>query len=91
MLTVVFNNHMWNAVRRNTRDVFPDGAAAKSNWEPLTYFQEGTRYEKAVEVAGGYGEQVEDPDELPKAIDRALNVMAKEGRQALLNVVCKNG
>jgi acetolactate synthase-1/2/3 large subunit len=91
MLTVVFNNHMWNAVRRNTRDVFPDGAAAKSNWEPLTYFQEGTRFEKAVEVAGGYGEQVEDPDELPKAIDRALNVMAKEGRQALLNVVSKNG
>ncbi len=91
MLTVVFNNHMWNAVRRNTRDVFPDGAAAKSNWEPLTYFKEGTAYEKAVEVAGGYGERVEDPDELPKAIDRALNVMAKDGRQALLNVVSKNG
>lgn len=91
MLTVVFNNHMWNAVRRNTRDVFPDGAAAKSNWEPLTYFQEGTAYEKAVEVAGGYGERVEDPDELPKAIDRALNVIAKENRQALLNVVSKNG
>jgi acetolactate synthase-1/2/3 large subunit len=91
MLTVVFNNHMWNAVRRNTRDVFPDGAAAKSNWEPLTYFQEGTAYEKAVEVAGGYGERVEDPEDLPKAIDRALNIMAKEGRQALLNVVSKNG
>ncbi|MDX1484592.1 MAG: thiamine pyrophosphate-requiring protein [Alphaproteobacteria bacterium] len=90
MLTVVFNNHMWNAVRRNTRDVFPDGAAAKSNWEPLTYFQEGTRFEKAVEVAGGYGEQVEDPDDLPKAIDRALDVIAKEGRQALLNVVSRN-
>ena len=87
-LTVVFNNQMWNAVRRNTRNVYPDGYAAKSYWEPLTYFQEGTRFEKAIEVAGGYGEQVEDPEELPKALDRALNVIAKEDRQAVLNVVC---
>ena len=88
-LTVVFNNQMWNAVRRNTRNVYPDGHAARSNWEPLTYFAEGTRFEKAVEVADGYGEQVVDPEEVPKALDRALNVIAKEGRQALLNVVCQ--
>jgi len=45
-LTVVYNNEMWNAVRRNTRDVYPDGYAARSNREPLTYFEPGTRYEK---------------------------------------------
>jgi acetolactate synthase-1/2/3 large subunit len=88
-LTVVFNNQMWNAVRRNTRNVYPDGYASKSNWEPLTYFDEDTRFEKAVEVAGGYGEQVVDPEEVPKALDRALNVIAKENRQAVLNIVCQ--
>jgi acetolactate synthase-1/2/3 large subunit len=78
---------MWNAVRRNTRDVYPDGYAAKSNREPLTYFDPGTRYEKAIEALGGYGEQVVDGAELPKALDRALNQVAA-GQQALLNVVC---
>ncbi|MQA66390.1 MAG: thiamine pyrophosphate-requiring protein [Alphaproteobacteria bacterium] len=90
VLFMVFNNSMWNAVRRNTREVYPDGFAAKSNWEPLTYFQPGTAYEKVVEVADGYGERVEDPAVLPKAIDRAMNEIAK-GRQALLNIVSKNG
>ncbi|MEX2643178.1 MAG: thiamine pyrophosphate-requiring protein, partial [Acetobacterales bacterium] len=73
VLFMVFNNAMWNAVRRNTREVYPDGFAAKSNWEPLTYFQPGTAYEKVVEVADGYGERVEDPEKLPGALDRALN------------------
>ena len=30
-LTIVYNNEMWNAVRRNTRDVYPDGYAARAN------------------------------------------------------------
>jgi acetolactate synthase-1/2/3 large subunit len=86
-LTVVYNNEMWNAVRRNTRDVYPDGYAAKSNREPLTYFEPGTRYEKAIEALGGYGEQVVDSAVLPAALDRALDRVAA-GQQALLNVVC---
>jgi acetolactate synthase-1/2/3 large subunit len=86
-LTVVYNNEMWNAVRRNTRDVYPDGYAAKSNREPLTYFEPGTRYEKAIEALGGYGEQVVDSAALPAALDRALDRVAA-GQQALLNVVC---
>ena len=86
-LTVVYNNEMWNAVRRNTRDVYPDGYAAKSNREPLTYFEPGTRYEKAIEALGGYGEQVVDAAALPAALDRALERVSA-GQQALLNVVC---
>ncbi len=86
-LTVIYNNEMWNAVRRNTRDVYPDGYAARSNREPLTYFEPGTRYEKAIEALGGYGEQVVDGAALPAAIDRALERVAA-GQQALLNVVC---
>jgi acetolactate synthase-1/2/3 large subunit len=89
-LTVIYNNEMWNAVRRNTRDVYPDGYAAKSNHEPLTYFEPGTRYEKAIETVGGYGEHVEDAAALPKALDRALDAIAG-GQQALLNVICGTG
>ena len=89
-LTIVYNNEMWNAVRRNTRDVYPDGYAARSNREPLTYFEPGTHYEKTIEAFDGYGERVEVAAELPKAMDRALNAVAK-GQQALLNVVSSAG
>ncbi len=89
ILTVVFNNQMWGAVKRNTRDVYPDGYAAKSNREPLTYFDPGLKFEKGVEVADGYGERVEDPAALPGAIERALKAVDVEKRQALLNVICR--
>ena len=89
ILTVVFNNQMWGAVKRNTREVYPEGFASKSNREPLTYFDPALKFEKAVEVAGGHGEQVADPAALPKAIERALKVITDEKRQALLNVVCR--
>ena len=89
ILTVVFNNAMWGAVKRNTREVYPDGYAAKSNREPLTYFDPALRFEKAVEVADGYGECVEDPAKLPAAIERAMKAIEVEKRQALLNVVCR--
>ena len=89
ILTVVFNNQMWGAVKRNTHEVYPDGYAAKSNREPLTYFDPALKFEKGVEVAGGYGESVEDPADMPKAIERALKAVLVEKRQALLNVVCR--
>ena len=87
-LTVIFNNQMWGAVKRNTRDVYPDGFAARSNREPLTYFETGMRFEKAVEIVGGHGERVEEARELPKALDRALDAIA-DGRPSVLNVICK--
>ncbi len=89
-LTVIYNNEMWNAVRRNTRDVYPDGYAAKSNREPLTYFEPGTHFEKTVEAFDGHGEKVERADALPAALDRAANQVA-QGRQAVVNVVCGVG
>lgn len=88
-LTVIFNNQMWGAVKRSTRDVYADGYAAKSGKEPLTYFSKELAFEKSVEVAGGYGERVEDPAELPHALERALKIMETEKRQALLNVICR--
>jgi acetolactate synthase-1/2/3 large subunit len=89
-LTVVYNNEMWNAVRRNTREVYPDGYAARSNREPLTYFEPGTHYEKTIEAFDGHGETVTVAADLPKALDRAINQVA-QGRQALLNVVSSSG
>ena len=88
IVTVIFNNEHWGAVKRNTRAMYPDGYAARSNREPLTYFEPGVAYEHAVQVAGGYGEKIEDAAELPAAMERAVDAAVNHGRQALLNVVC---
>ncbi len=88
ILTMVFNNAMWGAVKRNTHEVYPSGYAAKSNREPLTYFSEHLQFDKAVEVAGGHGETVSDPAQVPHAIERAFKAIDNK-QQALLNIICK--
>ncbi|MBT5458928.1 MAG: hypothetical protein HOK82_20195 [Rhodospirillaceae bacterium] len=85
-LTVIMNNEQWGAVKRNTRAMYPEGYAVKSNREPLTFFEGDMAFEKAAEISGGYGERVQDPAELPKALERAVDVVQGEGRAAVLNV-----
>ena len=68
-------------------EVYPDGAASRANRMPITSLEPSPRFEKVVEASGGYGERVEEPDELPAALERAMKVVKKEKRQALLNVI----
>jgi len=88
LLHIVFNNHIWGAVRNSTNRVMPNGYAQKSNRPPLTYLDTANKFEKAVEVADGYGEAVSDPAALMGALERARKVVEVEKRQALLNVRC---
>ncbi|HVO15773.1 MAG TPA: thiamine pyrophosphate-requiring protein [Alphaproteobacteria bacterium] len=87
VLTIVFNNARWHAVRRATAALYPQGHALRSNTAPLTSLEPSPAYEKVIEASGGYGERVADPAELPKALDRALDAVRGQGRQALLNVI----
>ncbi len=89
VLTVVFNNGVWNAVRRATRGMYPNGWAAKTNNFPLSELQPTPNYEMLAMASGGYGERVEQAVEVRPALERALKVVRDEGRQALLNMVCK--
>jgi acetolactate synthase-1/2/3 large subunit len=43
-------------------------------------------FSKIVEAAGGYGERIADPDDVPAAIDRCLKEV-RNGRSALLHVL----
>ena len=90
ILTVIFNNQKWQAVRGAALSLNPDGYAAKANQPPLMYFTVDQHYERAVEVSGGYGEQVNDPKELMPALERALKAVVVEKRQALLNVTASD-
>jgi acetolactate synthase-1/2/3 large subunit len=43
-------------------------------------------FEKVVEANGGYGERVDNAEDLPGALERALKAVDVEKRQAVLNV-----
>ncbi len=88
VLTVLFNNQRWQAVRRATVGLNRDGFAAKSAHQPITFLDSISNYQKAVEVADGYGEKVTDPAEVMPALERGLRAVTVEKRQAVINVIC---
>ena len=57
---------------------------------PLSTFEPSPAFERVVEASGGYGERVEDPAELPAALERAARVVKEEHRQALVNIITQD-
>jgi len=87
VLTVIFNNSRYGAVRRATLSMFKDGAAGEDDGRFLADIEASPAYDALVRAQGGFAERVEAPEELPAALTRARAVV-EDGRQALLNVVC---
>jgi acetolactate synthase-1/2/3 large subunit len=84
IFTVVLDNMGWAAVKGATLRVYPEGQA-KANELYHAALPKGMEFSKVVEVAGGYGEQIVDPADVPDAISRCLAEIRK-GRSALLHV-----
>jgi len=89
ILTVVFNNERYGAVRRATLSMYGEGTAAEDDGRLLADLSPSPAFEKLVEASGGHGERVTLPSELPAALSRALRAVREEKRQALLNVTCR--
>ncbi len=88
MLTIISNNSRYGAVRGATLSMFDKGAAGRDDGRFLADFPTSLPCEEIVKAHGGYGERVEHPKDLPGALARARDVVLKEKRQALLNVIC---
>jgi acetolactate synthase I/II/III large subunit len=88
ILTVVFNNQQWEAVKSGTLAVHPDGAAKARGSFPLSELRPSPRFEEMARTVDGYGERVETPGELPAALKRGLAAV-REGRPAILNVLAQ--
>ena len=84
--TIILNNRMWGSVRKSTLGLHPDGAASRLNRSPLTALEPNPDFEKVVEANGGFGERVDNAEDLPGALERALKAVDVEKRQAVLNV-----
>lgn len=87
VLFIVWNNSQWGAVANATRMVYPDGWAVKTGEFPFSDLSPSLDFELICQSAGGYGERVDDPEQVPAALKRALHAVQVEGRQALLNIV----
>ena len=88
ILTVIFNNQQWEAVKFGALAVHPTGAAKTRGSFPLSELRPSPRFEEMARTVDGYGERVENPGELPAALKRGLAAV-REGRPAILNVLCQ--
>ena len=68
--------------------MYPKGCAAKIN-SVAEQLNELPAFEQVCAAAGGYGERVEDPADVPAALARAITAVTQERRQALLNIICQ--
>jgi acetolactate synthase I/II/III large subunit len=89
-LTVIYNNQAWNASLNAARGLFPDGVAQRTRNFPGTDLSPSPKFELTAQACGAYAKRVEQPEELPGALQQALKVVKEEKRQALLNVICKD-
>jgi acetolactate synthase-1/2/3 large subunit len=86
VMTMIYNNALYGAVRRATLDMYGKGVAAEADGRLLADLP-APAFEKIVAAHDGHGEKVERPADLPAALRRAAAAV-RGGQQALVNVIC---
>jgi acetolactate synthase-1/2/3 large subunit len=87
ILTIVFNNSRYGAVRRATLSMFKDGVAGETDGRTLADLDPAPPFDEMARAQGAHAERVEKPADLPDALARARDAVVNERRQALLNVI----
>jgi thiamine pyrophosphate-dependent acetolactate synthase large subunit-like protein len=85
-LTVLFNNQGYLSMKMGTQQLYPQGWAVKTNTfygAPITPRPD---YAALVRAFAGYGETVEDPEQIRPALQRALEAV-RGGKAALVDVI----
>lgn len=85
VLTIVYNNSGWNAVKRATTSQHPEGVAARDD-VPESRFEPTIDLSAPAESVDAFTRQVRTRDELTTALEDALDAMA-DGVPATLDVV----
>ena len=82
IFTIVLDNSGWGAVKAATLSVYPDGAAKQAG-QYRASLVDHAQLQKIGEAFGAYGVSVEDPADLPAAVDCCMEAL-KQGRSAVL-------
>ncbi|MGG5817411.1 thiamine pyrophosphate-requiring protein [Falsiroseomonas sp. HW251] len=85
VLSVVFDNGGYGAVKRATTAMYPQGAAVASGTIPLSDFGVVPDHVRIVEACGGRGWRVEGAADLDAALEEAIATV-RGGTQALVSV-----
>lgn len=85
VLSIVFDNGGWKAVKDAVLRVHPDGEAQASDEFGAHLAGEHRHFEQVAQAFGAFGERVDRPEQVDDAIERALAAV-DSGRAALLNV-----
>ena len=86
VLTIVLNNSGYGAVRNSVLGLYPNGYASKGEEVPLTQLSPSPDFAKVAEASRAYTETVVDGRDLTAALERAIQVVTDDRRQALLDV-----
>jgi thiamine pyrophosphate-dependent acetolactate synthase large subunit-like protein len=88
MLVVMFNNQGYLSQKSGVPKYYPDGWAVKSNNFSGLHIVPCPEYSVIAKAFDGYGEKVEEPGEVRKAIERGLRAVA-QGQLALIDIRLK--
>jgi acetolactate synthase I/II/III large subunit len=88
ILTIVFNNSRYGAVRNATLSMFKDGTSGENDGRFFADLDPSPDFAAIARAQGAHAERVENPEDLAAALARAKQVVLKDRRQALLDVIC---
>jgi acetolactate synthase-1/2/3 large subunit len=88
ILVVVMHNGVWNAVRRATLSLYPEGQASRANSMAITSLEPAPDYTMVASANRGWSKRVDDPARLPLALAEGVRVVRQERRLATLEVMC---
>ncbi|WP_158287696.1 thiamine pyrophosphate-requiring protein [Falsiroseomonas bella] len=88
VLSVIFDNGGYGAVKRATTAMYPQGAAVASGRIPLSDFGAVPDHVRIIEACGGRGWRVERAEDLDAALQAAIATV-RAGTQALVSVRCR--
>jgi acetolactate synthase-1/2/3 large subunit len=89
VIILVLNNEEWGAVRHSVESLYDDGLASRANDVPLTSLRPSPDFTLTAKASRAFAETITDGEDLPAALDRAINVSINERRQVLLNIAIR--
>ena len=84
-LTIMFNNQGYLSQKSGIPRYYPEGWAVKTNNYSGLHMSPCPEYSTIITAFGGYGERVEDPEDVRNAIERGLEAVGN-GQSTLIDV-----